>query len=249
MTAHPSGKNTMSTRKLLTSLTVLGLIATASQAQAGCEEAPADTVTLCKVWPAYDDQTIVATTTFKPDSPDGNGDVGNVDLELALIRSSSAKPLASYRKKDAYSSDAVAFQGLSIDTARYKLTPDARAFGIRSRFETRSSINSYYTNELALYLRDGATLRPVLEGLVMSTGRGEWDGNCAGQGERTERTVDIGNTLHNGFADLVVSSTVTETQRFLMGEECQDKAKKLKTTRVILNYDGKQYVVPEALRG
>ena len=239
------------TRKLLSSIAVLGLIIAAGQAQAGCEEAPFGerTFTICKVWPAYDDQSIVATSTFKPDSGDANNDGGNVDLELSLIHSSSSKRLASYHKKDAYYSDAVAYEGLSIDTARYKLTPDSRAFGIRSSFEHSSSVNPYHKTELALYLKDGDALRPVLEGLVISTGRGEWDGNCAGEGERTQRTVDIGNTTHNGFADLVVSSTVTVTKNFLVGDECKDTSRKLKTTRITLIYDGKQYVVPEALRG
>jgi hypothetical protein len=239
------------TRKLLSSIAVLGLIIAAGQAQAGCEEAPFGerTVTICKVWPAYDNQSIVATSTFKPDSGDANNDGGNVDLELSLIHSSSSKRLASYHKKDAYYSDAVAYEGLSIDTARYKLTTDSRAFGIRSSFEHSSSVNPYHKTELALYLKEGDALRPVLEGLVISTSRGEWDGNCAGEGERTQRTVDIGNTTHNGFADLVVSSTVTETKNFLVGDECKDTSRKLKTTRVTLNYDGKQYVVPEALRG
>lgn len=239
------------TRKLLSSIAVLGLIIAAGQAQAGCEEAPFGerTFTICKVWPAYDDQSIVATSTFKPDSGDANNDGGNVDLELSLIHSSSSKRLASYHKKDAYYSDAVAYEGLSIDTARYKLTTDSRAFGIRSSFEHSSSVNPFHKTELALYLKEGDALRPVLEGLVISTSRGEWDGNCAGEGERTQRTVDIGNTTHNGFADLVVSSTVTVTKSFLVGDECKDTSRKLKTTRVTLNYDGKQYVVPEALRG
>ncbi|WP_415759464.1 hypothetical protein [Pseudomonas sp. LT1P18] len=238
-------------RKLLNSLALLSLVTAVSQAQAGCEDAPFGerTFTICKVWPAYDDQSIVATSTFKPDSGDANNDGGNVDLELSLIHSSSSKRLASYHKKDAYYSDAVAYEGLSIDTARYKLTTDSRAFGIRSSFEHSSSVNPYHKTELALYLKEGDTLRPVLEGLVISTSRGEWDGNCAGEGERTQRTVDIGNTTHNGFADLVVSSTVTETKNFLVGDECKDTSRKLKTTRVTLNYDGKQYVVPEALRG
>jgi len=150
---------------------------------------------------------------------------------------------------DDHYSDAVAYEGLAIDTARYKLTPDDRAFGIRSSFEHNSSVSPYYKTELALYLREGDSLRPVLEGLVISTGRGEWDGNCAGQGEKTQRTLDIGKTLHNGFADLVVTSTVTVTESVVVGEACKDTSKTLKPTRITLNYDGKRYVVPEALKG
>jgi hypothetical protein len=238
-------------KKRLNSLALLGLMMAVSPAQAACEETSMGerSFTLCKVWPAYDDQTIVATSTFKPDSADGNNDGGNIDLELALIHSSSSKRLASYRKKDAYYSDAVAYEGLAIDTARYKLTPEDRAFGIRSRFEHGSSVSPYYKTELALYVREGDTLRPVIEGLVVSMGRGEWDGNCAGQGDKTQRTVDIGKTLHNGFADLVVSSTVTVTENVVVGGKCKSTSKTLKTTRINLNYDGKNYVVPEALKG
>jgi len=240
------------TNKRMNAIVLMGLIMAAGQAQAACEEtAPvgAQSFTLCKVWPAYDDQTIVATSTFKPDSADANNDGGNVDLELALIHSSSSKRLASYRKKDAYYSDAVAYEGLAIDTARYKLTPNDRAFGIRSSFEHSSSVSPYNKIELALYLKQGDALRPVLEGLVISKSTGEWDGNCAGQGESTQSTVDIGKTLHNGFADLVVSSTVTVTENVVVDGECQDSSKTLKTTRVTLIYDGKHYVVPEALKG
>lgn len=242
----------MKTAKIfLHSVALLGLFTSVSQAQAGCEEAPFGerSFTICKVWPAYDDRTIVATSRFKPDSADLNNDGGNVDLELSLIHSSSSKRLSNYRKQDAYYSDAVAYEGLSIDTARYKLTPADRAFGIRSSFEHRSSVSPFHKTELALYLKEGDTLRPVMEGLVISTSRGEWDGNCAGEGEQTQRTVDIGSTSHNGFADLIVSSTVTVTENFMVGDQCEDKSKKLKTTRVTLNYDGKQYVVPEALKG
>lgn len=239
------------TQKRLNSVALLGLITVAGLAQGACEETSSgeQSFTLCKVWPAYDDQTIVVTSTFKPDSADANNDGGNVDLELAIVHSSSSKRLASYRKKDAYYSDAVAYEGLAIDTARYKLTPDDRAFGIRSSFEHNSSVSPYYKTELALFLREGDSLRPVLEGLVISTGRGEWDGNCAGQGEKTQRTLDIGKTLHNGFADLVVTSTVTVTESVVVGEACKDTSKTLKPTRITLNYDGKRYVVPEALKG
>ncbi|MHC8378688.1 PA3715 family protein [Pseudomonas sp. MDT1-16] len=62
-------------------------------------------------------------------------------------------------------------EGLVIDTARYKLASDVRAFGLRSDFGHRSSAMPYSKTDLALYLRDGNTLRPVLEGLVVAKGR------------------------------------------------------------------------------
>lgn len=240
------------TRKLLSSIAVLGLIIAAGQAQAGCEDEASfgqRSFTLCKVWPAYDDLTIVATSTFTPDFVDAGNDGGNVDLELSLIQSSSSKRLANYRKKDAYYSDAVAYEGLAIDTAKYKLNTDERAFGIRSKFAHESSVSPYSKTELALYLQDGTVLRPVLEGLVVDSRNGEWDGNCAGEGTRTQRTIGIAQSMQNGFADLIVSSTVTLTKSLKVGELCDDESKKLKTTQVTLRYDGKQYVVPEALRG
>jgi len=239
-----------SNTRLFGSITAFSLLTMTCQAQAACEVAPFDghSLSLCKVWPAYQDQAIAVKSTFTPVSEDVN-DGGMFDLELSIINSTNDQTLATYCKNEAYNSDAVGFEGLVIDTARYKLASDVRAFGLRSNFGHRSSAMPYSKTDLALYLRDGNTLRPVLEGLVVAKNTGEWMGDCTGQGQDIRRTVDIGKSTHNGFSDLVVTSSTTVLKNFKSGKECLSKTSELKKTQVTLSYDGKHYAVPEELKG
>lgn len=234
----------------LGSIFAFSLLILTAQAQAACDELPFDGHSLarCKVWPAFKDQTIAAKSTFTPASDDVN-DGGMFDLELSIVNSTNDQTLVTYRKNEAYNSDAIGFEGLVIDTARYKLAPDVRAFGLRSDFGHRSSTMPYSKTDLALYLREGETLRPVLEGLVVSKNTGEWMGNCTGQGADIRRTVDIGKSSHNGFADLIVTTSTTVMKSVKSGEECGDKTTDLKKIQITLSYDGKQYVIPEELKG
>lgn len=235
--------------RLLGSILAFSLLTITSQVQAACEELPFENNTLarCKVWPAAKDQAIAAKSSFTPD-PVGGDDVGTYDLELSIVNSTNDQTLATYRKPEAYNSDAIRFNDLVIDTARYNLAPDIRAFGLRSDYEHSSSAAPYSKTDLALYLKEGNTLRPVLEGLVVSKNSGEW-GNCTGQGKDIRRTVNIGKSTHNGFADLIITTSTTVMKSFKSGEECISKNTDLKKILITLSYDGKQYVVPEELKG
>lgn len=235
--------------RLLGAIFGLSVLAMTTQAQAACEERPRDNHSLarCKAWPAVRDLAISAKSTFTAD-PIGGDDGGTFDLELSVVDSTNDRTMATYRKAEAYNTDAVSFNELVIDTARYNLAPDLRAFGLRSEYGHSSSVNPYSKTDLALYLKEGDRLRPVLEGLVVAKNSGEW-GNCTGQGQEIRRTVDIGKSTHNGYADLIITSRVTVTKSFKFGEECVDKTTELKKTQLTLSYDGTQYVIPEALKG
>ena len=206
---------------------------------------------VCKEWPAYDGQTITALSQIEPDptlsdAPDGTG---MYDLKLAVVSNVDGKPLARYAQASVYSSDAVRFDGLSIDTARYKLTSDLRAFGVRAGFTGSSRANPFEQAVLSLYVREGNALRPVLEQLVIESSNGEWDTNCAGEFSRTQRTLDLAKTSSHGFADLIVRSVTTGTQNTLGKTDCESTDTVGKTVLTTLRYDGRQYVVPKDMRG
>ncbi|MNN30580.1 hypothetical protein D3C81_1442340 [compost metagenome] len=227
----------------------------ATQAYAECEKpllpegVPGYSV--CKDWPAYDGQTITALSQIEPDptlsdAPDG---MGMYDLKLAVMSNIDGKPLARYAQASVYSSDAVRFDGLSIDTARYKLTSDLRAFGVRAGFTGSSRANPFEQAILSLYVREGNVLRPVLEQLVIESGNGEWDTNCAGEFSHTKRTLDMAKTSSHGFADLIVRSVTTDTQNLVGRDDCEYKETVGKTVLTTLRYDGRQYVVPKEMQG
>ncbi|WP_415763415.1 hypothetical protein [Pseudomonas sp. CP4] len=227
----------------------LGLFALTAQVHAACETKAfnGEYLSRCKVWPAVQNQAIAVKSTYLADADDE--DVGVFDLDLAIVNASNAKPIATYRKPGAYNSDAVRFDDLRIDTARYRLAEDVRAFGLRSKFVHSSHAIPYEKTDLALYVREGNQLRPVLEGLVVYKNNGEFSGDCEGYLKQVRRTVEIAESSHHGLADLIVTSRGSKMKNTQSGKECLSKTTHLKTTQVSLIYDGQQYVVPENLRG
>lgn len=232
--------------RLLIALSILTL---APQAQAECQTKDFDGKSLsrCKVWPAVQNHAIAVKSTYLADA--GGDDAGVFDLDLSIVNASTYNPIATYRKPGAYNSDAVRFDDLHIDTARYRLAPDVRAFGLRSKFAHSSRANPYEKTDLALYVREGSQLRPVLEGLVVAKNNGEFSNDCEGYTKTIRRTVEIGPSSHHGLADLIVTTSGSKMKNTQSGKECLSKTSRLKQTKITLTYDGEQYTVPEDLRG
>jgi hypothetical protein len=122
----------------------------------------------------------------------------------------------------------ISFNIESIDTGRYWLTPKVRAFGIRSS-EYRPHYHAGETlYSLNLYVIEGRKIRPVLEELAIGYSYSASSEDCNENDECEQDqinqnvTVDISETRHNGFADIVVDGRV-------------------------LSYDGTRYVIPDDL--
>ncbi|KOY02866.1 hypothetical protein [Pseudomonas nunensis] len=204
----------------------------------------------CKDWPAYPGLSITAMSQFESGfSASGSGPEGKYDLDLAVVSAGESKPLATYHKSDAFESDAIVFEDLELDTARYKLTPELRAFGVRVRFKGSSSANPMDESWLSLYVKEGNKLRPVLERLVVYAYGGEWDTRCAGERSNTVRTIEIGKTSSHGYADLIVKSVTTGMVGEGEGEACDVKSTTSKPVVTTLRYDGKTYVLPGDFKG
>lgn len=232
--------------RLLIALSFLALI---PQAQAACQTKDFDGKSLsrCKVWPAFQNQAIAVKSTYLADV--GGDDAGVFDLDLSVVNASNAKPIATYHKPGAFNSDAIRLDDLRIDTARYRLAPNVRAFGVRSMFGHSSSAIPYEKTDLTLYVREGDALRPVLEGLVVFKNHGEFMSDCDGYTKTLRRTVDIGTSSHHGFADLLITTSGSKMKNTKSGSQCVSKTTDLKKTQVTLTYDGQQYIVPEDFRG
>ncbi|WP_426205584.1 hypothetical protein [Pseudomonas sp. TWP3-1] len=224
----------------------------AGEVFADCTPAPLASerdFSVCKDWPAYPGMTLNAVSKFEPDPVYGKtGDVGSYDLSLSVL-SEDSKPLATYHQPTAFVSDAIALDSVEFDTARYKLTPELRAFGVRVRFKGSSRVNPLDEVWLSLYVKEGDKLRPVLDRLVTYNYSGEWDGGCAGERAYMERTLEIGKTSSHGYADLIIKSVVTG----LVGEgppdTCELRSTPEKPVFTTLRYDGKSYVLPQGFKG
>lgn len=236
---------------LLTSLAATGLLLFASQSHGQCQEPPLPPGTLgysaCKDWPAQAGVQIRALATA-PDNATDDAQVGMFDLYVTLVDAGSQQVKASYTRKQAINSDAVAFDGLSVDTARYRLDEGVRAFGIRSRFSHESMYNPFASENLSLFVVQGQALRPLLSDLNVYQYGGESEGRCQGQFITRKRTLAVATTRSHGFADLIVKTTVVKRQATQRGDQCLETSSPPQVSQVTLRYDGQGYGVPQGLR-
>jgi hypothetical protein len=233
-------------------VTLCGLVMT-TQAFADCEKpflAGDFGYSVCKDWPAHPGLAITALSQFESGySASDYGPQGKYDLNLAVVSAGDSKPLATYHKATAFESDAVAFEDLQLDTARYTLTPDLRAFGVRATFNGSSRVNPRSEILLSLYVKEGDQLRPVLDKLITDEYGGEWDGNCAGELYQHTRTLEIGKTRSQGYADLIVKTVTSRTVGKGEGAACKSTTLTDKPVLTTLRYDGKHYVLPQGFKG
>ncbi|QWP78661.1 hypothetical protein J5226_09810 [Lysobacter sp. K5869] len=199
----------------------------------------------CKVWPASPDKTLLAVR-LRHDQASGEVDVA--DLEVLVADSAKPRILQRYRENDALTSDAVRISSVTLDTARYRLDDKTTAFGVRVTYSGSSRVNPYESTVLALYVGDGAKLRPVLSNLEVALDRGEWDGNCAGEFETVQRTVAIDAKRDHGFAGLLVNSVSQARRNSSRNDDCEDISAPKRKSSDRLPFDGQRYVVPSALR-
>lgn len=200
---------------------------------------------VCKNNPA-DPKQVLAALTFTDSAPDEYGE-GDYGLEVLVADAATGDVIAHHYQSAAISSDAIRFESLALDTARYQLAPKTRAFGVRVSYEGASRVNPYGGTSLSLYVLDGSVLRRVMDKLMVNDSTGEWDGNCAGDFSDTTRTLSIGDMGKKGLASLVIDEKVTASHAQPKGDDCESIDKKPATAKFTLDYDGRQYGVPKGL--
>ncbi len=199
----------------------------------------------CKVWPANEALTIAALPLPQKGS---NDDEGTDDLEVLVADSASGTVIAHQFQKGAITYDTMRLSSLTLDTARYQLTPQNRAFGVRVFHEGMSRVNPAGQSVLSLYVIDGQSLRTVVDRLIVGDSNGDWDGNCAGTFNETTRTLDIGPAGKDGYAALKVAEKSVETVNTGTAANCVDHAKPAKRANFTLEYRNGKYGVPKGMQ-
>jgi len=199
----------------------------------------------CKIWPADPSLTLAVQPMLKAG---GSADDGVYDVEILVADSQSGAIVAHRYEPAAITSDAVALSGINLDTARYQLTPQLRAFGVRVSYDHMSSAAPFEAEALSLYVLEGHTLRRVLGNLGTLIGSGESDTRCVGHYTKTVRTVAIGAPGASGYATLHIGeSSVNSVSKEVSGD-CVSTDHPSKRTGTTLDYDGNAYPVPKPLQ-
>ena len=206
---------------------------------------------VCKVWPAHDNLLLVAVPRMDAKSSLETDRVG--DLDILVVDRATHKTLQRLTLPDAMSDDAVQITKVEFDTARYVLAPGIQAFGLRIHRTGASRVNPFGETSLRLFtMREGASgmLRVVLDRLSTARSGGEWDGNCAGTFSDSKAVLAMTNDVHQGFFDIRVSVTGEDTTEGVGKQgDCKESVTKTPRAQHTLAYDGKRYVVPDALKG
>ena len=75
----------------------------------------------------------------------------------------------------------------------------------------------------------------------MTLERGEWDTDCAGNFETVRGSLSVARSTSNGYADLLLRQTRTQSRSTPQGEECVTQERPAKFTSMMLRYDGTRY--------
>lgn len=200
----------------------------------------------CRVWPADTSLTLLAVPVLGPE--EFNGEVQQGDLDVLVVDSTTLRPRAGLRLADVMSSDAIHVDSVSLDTARYRLAPDVRAFGIRSSRSNSSQPNPFSDTRLQLLVFDGTTLKTITGQIVVSSSGGEWDTRCAGEFHETKRTLEVGPLPAQGWATLTVRErSATTASREDANGNCVEEREDLPVRSFTLRPVQRSYPLPSTM--
>ncbi|MBN3751454.1 hypothetical protein G3N95_00760 [Paraburkholderia sp. Tr-20389] len=200
----------------------------------------------CKAWPANPELTL-AVLLFPQKS--NSDDEGTYDLDVLVADSHSGDIVAHNHQASAVSYDALRLSGVSLDTARYRLSSSDRAFGVRITHTGSSRVSPYESTALSLYMTDGKNVRPVLDRLIVTSASGDWDGNCAGTFDSTLRTIDMGPMGKDGYAALNVSEKSVHRVSTVRKNDCEQNDQRPVLAHFVIEYRNGRYGVPKGLQG
>lgn len=229
--SDPNGQTQKCTATLLQPLGAQLSVARFTQSDKGVVVSAA-----CKVWPKDTTKTIVAVGySTKVESEKG--------FVVAVVETATGKAVSLSRNKiEEDDSMKLRYDSLSIDTAKYDLTSEVRAFGVNitSGASGPNCRDGGTGSERSLYVQDGKNLKRVLERLSITDWQFVSGGMCLGGNagktatiiEELPASIAIAKTATNGYYDLVI----TRISKLDNGAKS-----KRQPFQYILKFDGQRY--------
>lgn len=162
-------------------------------------------------------------------------------LLVSVIDKKTKRVVSSFQ--DVVYEDALTEVGeysLKLDTARYQLAENVRAFGIRFNSTARGAScgEARWGNELTLFVPEGKNLRPVAS---LNMYQQQWHRGCpaamsSALWEDATLTVGMAKSATNGFQDLEITAKIE-----VNAIESPTENLKNRIEQHTLRYDGKYY--------
>ena len=164
--------------------------------RAGATSPEAMVAAACKLWP-FDKRVLIVAAAYAQDKEqDKNLVVALVDTQAMAVRAAFQGVVL---EDETWS---VTQGSLRIDTAPYDLAPGVRAIGVDVTSDALDApVRGGITATRSLFVPDGARLRLVLDGFVLTTSKKAADGAT----ETTSAKMAIGSHRTHDFADLQVT--------------------------------------------
>ncbi|KAA1244027.1 hypothetical protein [Aquimarina sp. RZ0] len=179
---------------------------------------------------------------------DADGTSFSLDSYILVVDSETAVIQQQFYESNAtngWSSDAVRLAEISIDTAKYMVTKDLRAFGVKLLFIGASKVNPYNYNSLSLFVPEKNGLRKILNAYETASFSGEWDTRCEGEFISVDKKLIIQDEQSYGYFDILVKAGMTTT---IATEKSVDNCEEKKTDsnyEEILQYKNGSYTTLE----
>lgn len=196
-----------------------------------------------KILPYAKDKTVVVLPQYTADS---NMDEPEFTLNayVLIVDNTSGKILQKYYETNAWTSDAIRLDDISIDTGIYTVTGNKRAFGIRVHYTGSSGPNPYGQATLSLYIPQEDTVKRILANYSVYEYHGDWDTKCAGEFTATQSFIDIDKQhMNNNFYNLTIKDKIEKTTSTPKKDDCIDKKQPTQYKTKTLQYNGKEYIL------
>ncbi|WZB60907.1 hypothetical protein WJ970_24645 [Achromobacter xylosoxidans] len=167
---------------------------------------------------------------------------------MLVLERATLQPLRKRRLPGLMKDDAERLTGVVFDTARYDLSQDERAFGIRVTRSASSTGSMQGETSLRLFVMSEHELHVVLDGLLVSRLQGAWENECDSREEKRDVTLSVDEAKSAGYQNLVATDTRVSRVYAPQGAKCVDRVTDKTTARHTLAFDGKTYSIPESLR-
>lgn len=204
----------------------------------------------CKTNPANKNQ-IIAAIAFRQHGTKNNNreQSGDYDLGLAILDEKSNQIIASSLQRNRFTSDGYIFNGIEIDTANYRVSDSARAFGVRARFGIDMGFQS--AQELSLFIPSGTSIKELLSNLEVEISF-HFENAPVGsllRTRRSQRTVSLSPQKHKGFYDILINEKIIDRDyvRNDTGEEKNELFETHQKTYVV-RFRNTNYEIPPELR-
>jgi len=201
---------------------------------------------LSKVSPSNSKETIIIVPEVEGDT------LEPYDYSLTshiVILNAATGEIKNYFSENSKANDwfsgAEFIDNISIDTKMYKLTKNKVAFGINVSSRTMSQPNPYNSTYFSLYIKEGNTLKKVLNHFMVYEYSGIVNVNmnaCYADIESEKNELVVTRSITNGYYDILVKKTITQINYHKdENDECNPEGKIIFTGKTILKFNGEKY--------